>query len=94
MKNLLIAAKHLNHIFETDDFFTAVFNGNSEPISVTVSEINYRPDASLDGGNWFELHNYSSTALDLTGWSVKSSDFYNRTFQSFDRKIFGATQGC
>jgi len=61
----------------TDDYFTAVFTGNASNSSLTISEINYRPDASLDGGNWIELHNYGNTEVNLTGWSLKSDDFYN-----------------
>jgi hypothetical protein len=61
----------------TDDYFTAVFTGTASNSSLTISEINYRPDASLDGGNWIELHNYGNTEVNLTGWSLKSDDFYN-----------------
>ena len=61
----------------TDDYFTAVFTGTASNNSLTISEINYRPDASLDGGNWIELHNYGNTEVNLTGWSLKSDDFYN-----------------
>jgi hypothetical protein len=61
----------------TDDYFTAIFTGTASNNSLTISEINYRPDASLDGGNWIELHNYGNTEVNLTGWSLKSDDFYN-----------------
>ncbi|MFM7565404.1 MAG: lamin tail domain-containing protein [Flavobacteriales bacterium] len=61
----------------TDDYFTAVFTGTTSPPSLTISELNYRPDASIDGGNWLELHNFGNTELNLTGWSLKTNDFYN-----------------
>jgi len=61
----------------TDDYFTAVFSGSPTNTSLTISEINYRPDASLDGGNWIELHNFGNSELNLTGWTLKSDDFYN-----------------
>jgi hypothetical protein len=61
----------------TDDYFNAVFSGSPTNSNLTISEINYRPDASLDGGNWIELHNFGNTELNLTGWSLKSDDFYD-----------------
>lgn len=61
-----------------DDTFTALFSGEAEPLAVTISEIHYNPDLTVDGGNWIELHNYGSTALDLTNWSVKSKNFYDK----------------
>ncbi len=61
-----------------DDSFIAVFNGISEPLSLTLSEINYNPDPSVDGGNWIELHNFGSTPLNLTNWSVKSKNFWDK----------------
>jgi hypothetical protein len=71
----------------TDDYFTAVFTGAASNTSLTISEINYRPDASLDGGNWIELHNYGNTEVNLTGWSLKSDDFYNSYSFSDELKI-------
>jgi hypothetical protein len=61
-----------------DDSFIAVFNGISEPLSLTLSEINYNPDPSVDGGNWIELHNFGSTPLNLTNWSIKSKNFWDK----------------
>lgn len=65
-----------------DDSFVALFTGTAEPLSLTISEIHYNPDMSLDGGNWIELHNYGSSPLDLTNWSVKSKNFWDKyTFE-------------
>jgi len=61
-----------------NDSFVAVFTGIAEPLSVTISEINYNPDPSKDGGNWVELHNFSSTPLNLTSWSIKSKNFWDK----------------
>jgi hypothetical protein len=61
-----------------DDNFTAVFTGTPEPLSVTISEIHYNPDMTIDGGNWIEFHNYGTTDLDLTNWSVKSKNFWDK----------------
>jgi hypothetical protein len=72
---------------ETDDNFSAVFVGTATNTSLTISEINYRPDASMDGGNWIELHNFGNSELTLTGWSLKNDDFYNAYSFSDDVKI-------
>jgi len=40
---------------------------NSSPGEVVITEIMYRPDGS---GEWIELFNRSSVAVDLSGWSV------------------------
>lgn len=80
--NLNLPANQLNQEsvalnIASDDYFTAVFNGSPSEPTVTISEINYRPDASIDGGNWLELHNYGASEMNLTGWSLKTDDFYN-----------------
>ena len=62
----------------TDDYFHAIFEGTPRDTTLTVSEIHYNPDPSLDGGNWIELHNYGDHAIDLTGYSIKSSNFYDK----------------
>lgn len=61
----------------TDDYFHAIFEGTPRDTTLTVSEIHYNPDPSLDGGNWIELHNYGDYAMDLTGYRIKSSNFYD-----------------
>ncbi len=62
----------------SDDSYIAVFTGISEPLSLTISEINYNPDPSVDGGNWIELHNFGTTHLNLTNWSIKSKNFWDK----------------
>lgn len=37
--------------------------------SITISEINYKSDATRDAGDWIELHNFGSTTLDISGYS-------------------------
>ena len=61
-----------------DATFRALFNGASAPTELTISEIHYNPDASVDGGNWIELHNFGTADIPLTGWSVKSKNFYDK----------------
>jgi len=62
----------------TNDLFRAVFTGSTQPTALTISEINYNPDASVDGGNWIELHNFGSSPIDLTSWYVKSKLYWDK----------------
>jgi hypothetical protein len=57
------------NIFQ-DDLFTAVFQSVGGALDVELSEINYHPHPLLDGGEWFELHNNSSSAIDVSLWEV------------------------
>ena len=61
-----------------DATFRALFNGAIAPTALTISEIHYNPDVTVDGGNWIELHNFGTNDIPLTGWSVKSKNFYDK----------------
>jgi hypothetical protein len=82
VNSLIPAAELQNERIElnvsTSEFFKAMFVGTEEPLAVTISEIHYNPETSVDGGNWIELHNFGSTPLGLTNWSVKSKNFYDK----------------
>ena len=52
--------------------FTALFTGVAVPLELTISEINYNCDSSINGGNWIELHNYSNSPVSLGNWKLKS----------------------
>lgn len=67
----------VNFNIPTDDLFRAVFIGSAQPQTVTISEINYNPDPSVDGGNWIELHNFGNAAIDLTAWQIKSKNHWD-----------------
>lgn len=67
---------------DQNDLYRAVFIGSPEEPSLTISEINYNSDPTVDGGNWIELHNFGSTAMDLTAWYVKTKHHYDKF--SFD----------
>jgi hypothetical protein len=80
--NINLAPNQLNQSsvvvnIATDDYFHAVFQGSPRDTTLTVSEIHYNPDPSLDGGNWIELHNFGDHAMDLTGYRIKSSNYYD-----------------
>ncbi len=42
-----------------------------------ISEINYHSDPANDAGDWFEIFNQSSSALNLGGWVFRDSDDKN-----------------
>lgn len=60
-----------------DDSFIALFSGSAQPLAVTISEINYNSDPTINGGNWIELHNYGTSPLSLDDWSVKSKHHWD-----------------
>ncbi len=62
----------VNYNISSDDLFKAVFVGAPAENTLTISEINYNPDPTVDGGNWVELHNYGTNDIDLTAWTLKS----------------------
>jgi hypothetical protein len=38
--------------------------------SITISEINYKSDATVNPGDWLELHNYGASPITLDGWKI------------------------
>ncbi|MEI6820320.1 MAG: lamin tail domain-containing protein [Bacteroidota bacterium] len=38
--------------------------------TITISEINYHSDPTRDTKDWIELHNYGTTAMNVTGWKI------------------------
>lgn len=45
--------------------------------SITFSELNYNSDSTINSGNWVELYNYGTSALDISGWYLKDDDNSN-----------------
>jgi len=66
----------LNLNIGNDDTFTALFTGTAQPLELTISEVNYNADPSVNGGNWIELHNYGTAPLNIDGWKLKSKHFW------------------
>lgn len=50
--------------------FMGLFSQEIFAQSVLISEINYKSEYSRDAGDWLEIHNYGSTAVDLSNWTV------------------------
>lgn len=56
--------------------FIAVFTGVPTVPSLTISEINYNCDSTLNGGNWVELHNFDNEPLDISDWHIQTNKYY------------------
>lgn len=56
-------------------FFGAllIISGAINAQSITISEINYKSAASLNSDDWFELHNFGSSTVDISGWVMRDS---------------------
>jgi hypothetical protein len=48
----------------------AVNCGIPSNASITISEINYNSNATLDAGDWIELNNYGSTSVNASHWYI------------------------
>ncbi len=57
----------------SDETFTAYFEGAPMPEEITVSEVNYHPEETVNAGNWLELWNYGTAAVNLSGWKIKDA---------------------
>ncbi|HYG52945.1 MAG TPA: lamin tail domain-containing protein [Flavobacteriales bacterium] len=62
----------------SNNTFTAVFTGSSNPTTVVPSEVNYHSDDSFDAGDWIELWNPGTSAIELTGYSIERNTPYQR----------------
>lgn len=91
----------LEQVFTTDagtnTTFTANFTGQSAPLQLRISEINYHSDATRDGGDWFELNNESAFPVDLSGFGVGDKDWFHHfeipdgtVIQAHDYLVFSA----
>lgn len=60
--------------------FTAYFKGNSRPIKLAISELNYNSSDALDSDDWIELYNYDTQPLDISGWTFTDKKFNPFTF--------------
>jgi hypothetical protein len=56
---------------------TAVFERKPLIAPVVVNEINYNSNPSMDSGDWIELFNPGTSAIDLEGWKIQDSSANN-----------------
>jgi hypothetical protein len=52
-------------------FFAFLGQSHAQTVSITCSEINYNSHPSRASGNWLELYNYGSTAINLGGFRLQ-----------------------
>ncbi|MBL7941612.1 MAG: lamin tail domain-containing protein [Flavobacteriales bacterium] len=72
------ALPSFTNTFTSNSTFTAHFSGSAATSDLIVSELNYNPDASRPDGDWIELHNPNSAAVDLSAWELQDQNPYNR----------------
>ena len=58
--------------------FTASFSGAPVDVDVTVSEINYHPEPTVDAGNWVELWNNTASPVDISLWKFRDNNFLHQ----------------
>ncbi len=58
--------------------FTANFSGATQAISLKITEINYNADPTRNSGDWLELQNGGTTALDLSDFTLRDKDWFHR----------------
>lgn len=75
--NPLATKTHTLNI-DKNETITAYFTGSATDLKLTVSEINFYSPLSADAGDWIELHNYGTSTVDLSSWSVTDRNDYNR----------------
>jgi predicted extracellular nuclease len=60
----------------TQQAATPTISGQAAPGDIVINEIMQNPSAVFDSaGEWFELYNPTSTAVDIEGWTVADNDF-------------------
>ncbi|REJ83164.1 MAG: T9SS C-terminal target domain-containing protein [Bacteroidetes bacterium] len=60
--------------FTANDAITAYFTGSAVAPQLTFNEINYNSDGAMNSGDWVELYNYGTVALDISGWKFRDEE--------------------
>lgn len=75
MRTLLAPETITGFIRLTNGYLRPRFTANVVRVGeVFVSEVMYRPQPSLTGGEWLEVTNISQSVIDLAGWSIDLAD--------------------
>lgn len=78
----LIATPVTNRVhtlnISTNEKLTAYFTGTKTDLKLTLSEINFYSPTTTDAGDWIELHNNGTSSIDLSDWSIKDQNDYNK----------------
>lgn len=54
--------------------FTAYFTGAPAAEQITIDEVNYHAEPTVDAGSWIELLNHGTAAVNISLWKLKDSD--------------------
>lgn len=60
------------------------------PAQIAISELNYHSDSLNSSGDWIELHNYSNTSVNITGWTLKDGNPLNPAYAFPNNSIIPA----
>lgn len=77
-----------NATFTANSFSTntTTFTANFVPTAssvpkITISEVNYNSEPSIDSGDWIETWNYGNTPINISNWQIKdANDIHTYTF--------------
>lgn len=57
----------------SSDLFEANFTGAAVEVDIIVSEFNYNSENTANSGDWFEIYNNGSDAVDISGWQLSDA---------------------
>lgn len=57
-----------------NETFVAVFEGAPAAELITVSEINFDPEPTINSGNWIELWNHGFADVNISGWKIQDGN--------------------
>jgi hypothetical protein len=67
--------------------FTAWFIGSAVSDPIEVSEIMPNAEASIDGGDWFEIYNKTNVPVNIGGYNISDSSYFNQFQLPYDFEI-------
>lgn len=79
--DVIPAGEELNQsvtlFLNSSETFEANFTGAAIEPEIIITEINYNSENSASSGDWFELFNNGSDAIDISGWQVADATGVN-----------------
>ncbi len=60
-----------------NNLFKANFEGRPQALELEFSEVNYNSDSTISSGDWVELHNRTSSNIDLSNYTYHDSQIAN-----------------
>ncbi|MFZ7115671.1 MAG: CotH kinase family protein [Bacteroidota bacterium] len=82
--NVVISSNNTNqsvtYNFTANDVITCYFTGAAASPQLSFSELNYHSDSLNESGDWIEIHNRGSLAIDLSNWIFRD-EAENHTYK-------------